>query len=145
MEGRSTTNVSFTAAGAVLFTSVGASQLFCFLQHCSYVSPPPCRQHLTGQCMHTRPRSKTTSLPCRPQVALALPSVVIVQNVLNSVNTLRRQMLRKQPQHASNDTALARIGSADAGALVATPAAASTLTAPQQATASAAVLVAIAG
>ena len=138
MEGRSNTNVCFAAADAVLFTSVGASQLFCFLQQCSYVSPPPCRQHVTGQCiMHTRPTSKATSLPCRPQ-ALALPSVVIVQNVFNSVNTLRRQMLRKQPQHASNDTALARIGSADAAAPVATPAAASTFTAPQQATASAA-------
>ncbi len=80
--------------------------------------------------MHTRPTSKATSLSYRSQVALALPSVVIVQNAFNSVNTLRRQMLRKQPQHASNDTALTRIGSAEA--------AASTCTAPQQASASAA-------
>lgn len=47
-------------------------------------------------------------------------------------------MLRKQLRHATNDTALARVGSADAAALVATPAAASPFTAPQQATISAA-------
>ena len=59
-------------------------------------------------------------------MALALSSVVIVQNVLNFVKTLRRQTLRKQHQHASNGIALARFGSADAAALIATPAAAST-------------------
>ncbi len=32
-------------------------------------------------------------------------SVVIVQNVFNFVKSLRRQMLRKQPEHATNDTA----------------------------------------
>ncbi len=52
------------------------------------------------------------------------------------MNPLR--MLRKQPQYASNDTALARVGSADAAALVANPAAANTFTALQQATTSAA-------
>ena len=51
------------------------------------------------------------------------------------MNPLR--MLRKQPQYASNDTALARVGSADAAALVANPAAANTFTALQQATSAA--------
>ena len=88
--------------------------------------------------MHMRPTYKATSLPCRPQVALALPSVVIVQNVFNSVKTLRRQMLRKQPQHATNYTALARVGGADAAALLANPAAVNAFTAAQQATTSAA-------
>ena len=76
-------------------------------------------QHVTGQCVTYKClTSKASSLPCRPQVALPLPSVVIVQNVVNFVNTLRGHMLRRQPQHASSDTALARVGSADAAALV---------------------------
>jgi len=64
-------------------------------------------------------------------VALALPSVVIVQNVFNFVSTLTGHMLRRQPQHASSDSALARVGSADAAALAATPAAASTFSKQQ--------------
>jgi len=64
-------------------------------------------------------------------VALTLPSVVIVQIVFDFVNTLRGQVLRRQPQHASSDTALARVGSADAAALAATPAAASTFSKQQ--------------
>ena len=96
------------------------------------VSRPPCRQHVTGQSgMHMHPTSNATtgglgSAHC------------YVHSIFNSVNPLRKQMLRKQPQYASNDTALARVDSADAATLVATPAAASTFTALQQATTSAA-------
>ena len=97
------------------------------------MSPPSCRQRVTGpRVMHTWPTSIATALPCRPQVALALSSVVLVQNVLYFVETLRRQTLRKQHQHASNGIALARFGSADAAALIATPAAASTFSKQHQ-------------
>ena len=115
-----------TPGGAVLLLLVTLpAQLPC-------VSRPPCRQHVTGQSgMHMHPTSNATtgglgSAHC------------YVHSIFNSVNPLRKQMLRKQPQYASNDTALARVDSADAATLVATPAAASTFTALQQATTSAA-------
>ena len=127
LQGESNADLCSTADSAVMFTAVGASQLFCCLQQCNCVSPPPCRQHITGQSvMHMRPTPKVTTGSLGPA------HCCIVQRVFTFVNPLR--MLRKQPQYASNDTALARVGNADAAALVANPAAANTFTALQQAT-----------
>ena len=57
---------------------------------------------------------------------MAMPSVMIVQNVFNFVSTQRGHMLRRQHQRASSDTATARVGSGVAASLAVTPAATST-------------------
>ena len=64
--------------------------------------------------MHMRPTSKATTAGLGPA------HCYYVQSIFNFAYALRKHMLRKQPQHAHNDTALARVGSDDAAALVAT-------------------------